>query len=313
MRYLFDTGALQSFLAVAEELNFRRAAERLHIDQSALSRRIQKLEHQLGCALFSRSTREVRLTEAGHSFYDDNRDALARLAEAVRRARRVAEGKTGHLRIAYMSFAALDVMPRAIRAFRAAHPAISVEITYLRTQGQKLALVRNEIDAGFLIGPFVHQDFATLKVNEERLLVLLPTAHRLRTQERIQMRDVAACDLILGDLVQWDFYREIIAEMFLAKGLALGAALEASSTLGILGLVAAGLGVSVYPEGVRRFRPAGVAMMEIEDCERLIETTLVWRRDRSDRALARFVACCKNEFSKAARSQTVDEIVPIPL
>src|SRR5919199_3131025 len=104
MRHLIDTEALQSFMAVAEELNFRRAAERLHLDQSALSRRIQKLEAQVGFELFVRSTREVRLTEAGRSFYDDNLATLARLQEAMTRGRRIAEGKTGHLRIGYMAF-----------------------------------------------------------------------------------------------------------------------------------------------------------------------------------------------------------------
>ena len=135
MRYMVDTEALQSFVAVAEELNFRRAAERLHLDQSALSRRIQRLEAQIGYDLFVRSTREVRLTEAGRVFYEHNRRTLVQLHEAVERARRVAQGKAGHLRIGYMSFAAIETMPRAIRVFRAAHPDISVQITYVRTPG----------------------------------------------------------------------------------------------------------------------------------------------------------------------------------
>lgn len=297
MRYLVDTEALQSFMAVAEELNFRRAAERLHIDQSALTRRIQKLEAQIGFDLFSRSTREVRLTDAGHSFYDDNLQTLARLQEAVVRARRTAEGKTGHLRVAYMAFAATEAAPRAIRAFRSAHPGISVEITYIRTQGQKLALARNEIDAGFMIGPFNHQDFAALKVSEERLIAVLPVTHPLVTLRQLFLRDLAECEIILGDLTQWDFYRRLIADLFGTQGLTLRTTLEASSTVGILGLVSAGLGVSLYPEGLRRFQPRHVAMKNIDDCDQRIETVLAWRKDRDDQALAQFIACCKREFA----------------
>ena len=126
MRYMVDTEAIQPFMAVAEELNFRRAAERLHVDQSALSRRIQRLEAQVAFDLFVRSTRAVRLTEAGRVFYEESRQTLDQLGEAVDRARRVAEGKAGHLRIGYMAFAAIEAMPRAVRAFRAAHPDVSV-------------------------------------------------------------------------------------------------------------------------------------------------------------------------------------------
>jgi DNA-binding transcriptional LysR family regulator len=297
MRYLVDGEAIQSFLAVAEELNFRRAAERLHVDQSALSRRIQRLEAQVGFELFTRSTREVRLTEAGRVFYGESLRTVAQLQGAVENARRVAEGRTGHLRIGYMAFAALEAMPRAVRRFRQAHPDISVQITYIRTQGQKLALARGEIDVGFMIGPLDQEGFEALPVSDERLIAVLPIDHWLVTRPKLYLRDLAECEMILGDFAQWDFYRLLIADLFGAKGLTVRTSLEASSTLGILGLVSAGLGVSVYPEGLRRFQPRHVAMKDIEDCERRIETILAWRRDRSDPVVERFVACCREEFA----------------
>lgn len=296
MRYAVEGEAIQSFVAVAEELNFRRAADRLHIDQSALSRRIQRLEAQVGFDLFVRSTREVRLTEGGRVFYEDSRRTLAQLEDSVDKARRVAEGKTGHLRIGYMAFAAVEAMPRAVGAFRAAHPDVSVEITYIRTQGQKLALARGEIDVGFMIGPFEHQDFATLRVAEERLLAVLPSCHRLVEKPSLRLRDLAACEVILGDKLQWEFYRMLVADIFSAKGLVLRATLEASSTLGILGLIGAGLGVSLYPECLRRFQARDVVMREIEDCEERIETIVAWRRDRTASALANFLDCCRHEL-----------------
>jgi DNA-binding transcriptional LysR family regulator len=299
MRDLVDTEALQSFMAVADEFSFRRAAARLNIDQSALSRRIAKLEAQLGFALFARTSREVRLTEAGRTFYDANLETLTRLRETVARARLVAEGKTGHLRIGYMSFAAIETMPRAVGAFRAAHPEISVEISYLRTQGQKLALARGEIDAGFMIGPFIHPDFATLSLAAEPLMALLPVGHKLAARREVPLAELARYDLILGDVFQWEFYRTLIAELFSAQGLAFKPALEVSSTLGILGLVAAGLGVSLYPAGLARFEPARVVLRPVADCDRRIETILAWRKAHTDAALARFVECCRRGFPLA--------------
>lgn len=293
---LVDTEALQSFLAVAEEFSFRRAAERLHIDQSALSRRIQKLEAQIGFELLSRSTREVRLTNAGRAFYDDNLHTLARLRETVAKARRVAQGRTGHLRIGYMAFAAINVMPRTVRAFRTAHPDISIQITYLRTQGQKLALARGEIDVGFMIGPFNHPDFSTLKVSDERLMAVLPSTHALLARRRLLLSDLAACQVILGDLQEWEFYRSVVDELFSTRGLIVPPALEASSTLGILGLVAAGLGVSIYPECLRRFRPNHIAMRNIDDRDQRIETILTWRGERAGPPVAAFAECCRRLF-----------------
>ena len=108
---------LQTFLALAQDLNFRRAAGRLHLDQSALSRRIQKLEQTLGFRLLDRTTREVSLTQAGQQFYQTAADLLRTYEEQVDTARRVAQGKTGLLRVAYMAFAATELMPAAVARF----------------------------------------------------------------------------------------------------------------------------------------------------------------------------------------------------
>jgi DNA-binding transcriptional LysR family regulator len=125
----------QSFVVVAEELNFRRSAERLNIDQSALTRRIQKLEHILGFALFERTTREVSLTPAGRTFYEENAKLLQGYARAVGAARLVAEGKAGILRLAYMAFAATELMPHAVSHYRRLYPHVEMNLRYMRTQG----------------------------------------------------------------------------------------------------------------------------------------------------------------------------------
>ena len=149
MTAALNTRDLQAFMAIAEELSFRRAAERLFIDQSALSRRIQNLEEGLGYQLIFRTTREVVLTEAGRLFYEEIAPPMQALARAADVARVAAEGKTGRLRLAYMSFAATEVMPRVIRDFAGAFPDVALELRYLRTQAQKLAISRGEVDAGF--------------------------------------------------------------------------------------------------------------------------------------------------------------------
>ena len=161
MERLPDLEGIQSFLLVAEDLSFRRAAARLNLDQSALSRRIKELEIRLGVALLARTTRDVRLTEAGQAFYERNLDLVHALRDSMSLARRTAAGLSGRLRVGYMAFAAIAAMPEPVRDFRLAYPDVSVELLYYRTQAQKIELSRRALDVGFMIGPFAHADFRT--------------------------------------------------------------------------------------------------------------------------------------------------------
>ncbi len=292
MKHLPDLDMIQCFLVVAEELSFRRAAGRLHLDQSAVSRRIQELERRLGLPLLLRTTREVRLTEAGRAFHAENKDLLRRLDRSVQHARRVADGEAARIRIGYMSFAAISQMPRAVRCFRTAFPATRVELTYMSTEAQKTALARGLIDCGFLIGPYAAEACSSLVAGDEQLAALLPAAHPLARRRRLGLADVAAAPLILGDTADWDFFRAQLSGLFASHGLPLRPVLEPSNSLGILGLVSAGLGVTLYPEGVRRLRLQDVVIRPIADCDMRIRTLLVWREDAAP-VVGHFVTSCR--------------------
>lgn len=277
-------------MAIAEELSFRRAAERVLIDQSALSRRVQNLEESLGYPLLFRTTREVVLTEAGRVFYEEIVPAMHSLARAADVARVAAQGKTGRLRLAYMSFAATGVMPTAVRGFAAAFPDVALELRYLRTQAQKLAISRGEIDAGFMLGPFHNPQFEQISVAAEQLLALIPEDHPLAVQESVTLADLAAQKLILGSHDQWDFFRLLISDMFSAAGLSIDVAYEPSNSLGIIGLVSKGLGVSIFADSIECLRPEGVVFRPISDCTVELQITLCWNRANQGPALRNFVA-----------------------
>lgn len=283
-----------SFLIVAEELNFRRAAERLSIDQSALTRRVQKLEHLLGFPLFERTTREVTLTPAGRSFYEENARLLQNYLRSVEHAKLVAEGKTGTLHVAYMAFAATELMPHSVSRFRRLYPHLQVNLTYIRTQGQKLALAHDEIDLGFMIGPFDHSEFHSLLLKEDSLYVVTPNNHRLTRLLEVRPADLAGEELILGDMVEWEAYRWRLNEMFSGEGVELCAGLEASNTLALIGLVAAGLGVTIYPESLIGFLGRNVEIRPIMQPKFRIQTILVWKRSNRTKAVRHFVEVAKN-------------------
>jgi DNA-binding transcriptional LysR family regulator len=280
---------LQAFMAVAEELSFRRAAERVFIDQSALSRRMQNLEESLGFQLIFRTTREVMLTEAGRVFYEEIAPAMSKLARAGDVARVAAEGKTGRMRVAYMSFAATEVMPETVKAYSAKYPGIELELRYLRTQEQKLALSRGEVDVGFMLGPFQNPQFEHIIVSREPLLALVPIDHHLSARPHVTLAELAECRMVLGGHDQWDFFRRLLDEIFHSSGLTLNVAYEPSNTMGILGLVGSGLGVSIYAEGLRRLQPQRVMFKPIIDCSTEIETLLCWNRAHQPPALRNLV------------------------
>lgn len=285
---------LQTFLALAQDLNFRRTAERLHLDQSALSRRIQKMEQTLGFRLLDRTTREVSLTQAGQHFYQNAADLLRTYGETVETARRVAEGKTGLLRVAYMAFAATELMPAAVARFRQVHPHVDLRLSYIRTQGQKVALANQEIDLGYMIGPFDHPDYQSVALSSEPLYVVTPRNHPLLLLPAITPQDLNGQDMILGNMREWDEYRWRLNDLFSAEGIALKVTLEASNTLGLVGLVAAGLGVTIYPESLIGFLGRTVEVRQIMHPAFRSRTILVWKRANRSSQVRSFVEIAKH-------------------
>lgn len=281
---------VSSFIVVAEELNFRRSAERLNLDQSALTRRIQKLEHLLGFRLLQRNTREVSLTPAGESFYRDNAALMDSYRDAVQAARRVASGHTDGLRIGYMTFAAPQLMPGLLAQYHARHPYVRLTTTYLRTQAQKLALAKNELDAGFLIGAFDHPDFHSRQLADEPLYAILPVAHPLALRPSVTPAEVAEQPLVLGEMQEWDEYRWRLESLFGAEGLSLTPRFEAAHTLAIAGLVAAGLGVTVFPESLVGVLGQGVVARRIEHPLFRSHISIAWSSANASLELRDFIA-----------------------
>jgi DNA-binding transcriptional LysR family regulator len=297
MTTLPNSRDIEAFNVVAVELSFRRAAERLAIDQSALSRRIRQLEDLLGYQLIRRTTREVSLTAAGQIFHERTRLMSHDIAKAVHAAQIAAEGKAGSLRIGYMSFAAMEVMPRVVREFTRRYPDIDLKLQYMRTQGQKIELSRNNLDAGFMLGPFSHPQYETRKLVEEPPVAIISTEHRLATRSSVTLSEIARYPMVLGNTAEWDFFRLFVNDMFSHDGHSLNISYEASNALGILGLVSSGLGVSIYSQGIKRFQPRTIMTKPISDCDATISTLLVWNRAYKTPALMNFVAVAEELYA----------------
>jgi DNA-binding transcriptional LysR family regulator len=284
-----DLRHLSAFVAVAEELHFRKAAERLHLAQPALSRTIQQLEAQVGSALFSRSTRAVALTDAGRVLLPEARGVLAASVRALARARAAATGSLGRLSVTYMDFAINGVLPGIMTRFRRLHPGVAVELRHLWTEGQRIALLQREVDVGFLIGPFPGPGVHSVTMRRERLCAVLPVAHALARRKRIALRELRDEPFVLGNLQAWAPFRRIVDEACQASGFVPEVVQEAYNSDGIFGLVASGLGVSLYVEGARGYQPRGVVARPLDGCTAEVHTVAAWHADNDSAALARFV------------------------
>lgn len=284
---------VHSFIIVAQELSFRRSAELLNVDRSALTRRIQKLEELHGFALFERTTRDVSLTPAGRALYESSVTLLQGYAKSVDTARRISDGKTGRLRIAYMAFAATKWMPVTVARFLRENPHVDINMRYIGTQRQRVALATDEIDLGYMIGPFDHSDFHVLPVRAEPLYAVMPANHPLTRKFEIGPDDIALHELVLGDMSEWEAYRWHLNEMFSRRGVQLKIKLEASNTLALIGLVAAGLGITVCPESLAETFGGNVAIRKITHPDFHIETVLAWSRTNRTKALRQFVDIAK--------------------
>jgi DNA-binding transcriptional LysR family regulator len=187
----FDFRPLRYFVAVAEELHFTRAAERLYIAQPALSEQIRRLEGELGVELLRRTTRKVELTPAGEQFLRRARRILAEADEARAEAARAARGETGRLRVAAGATAGLPQVPRVLREFRDARPLVDLDLRQSDWEDLSGGLRDGTADAAFVWLPFEHDGLSFAVVHEEPRVVALEAGHPLAAERVLRMEQLA--------------------------------------------------------------------------------------------------------------------------
>lgn len=286
MRY--DLKHLSTFVAVAEELNFHRAAERLTMAQPAVSRIVLELEDRLGVKLLERTTRRVRLTESGRYLLEEAQAILSRVEAADNTVRLLASGTKAILRVGYTTIGGHALVPDIAREFRRSNSNVRLELTYMTSPVQRDRILEDQIDLGFIDGQFQSSEIESRPVARNRLMALLPPEHPLAAKSIVTVEDLAREELVMGTSFEWPTFRRIVIDTFQRHGHVMSVAQEASSLTGILGLVTAGVGITVFC-GVPRYcgREAIVARPIATDT--IVETHLAWRRKGLNDAMRRFV------------------------
>jgi DNA-binding transcriptional LysR family regulator len=261
---------LRYFVAVAEELHFRRAAERLHISQPPLSQQIRALEEELGFTLLLRTRRRVELTPAGAAFLRDARALLGELDGAVATARRIDAGQAGRLRINFVGSALLSIVPGTVERFRRSRPGVELELRERPTVDQLRAVRAGVADVALVRPPIEGDDELRVQtVLRERTVAALPAGHPLAALSRVPLRRLAAEPLVLFPREQAPGYHDLLIDSLAGAGGAIPRVIQyAPEMLTIIGLVAAGTGVSLVPESVQRLALDGVTYRPVSGAPR---------------------------------------------
>ena len=249
---------LRYFVAAAEELNFTRAAARLHIAQPALSVQIRKLETEIGVLLLSREGRNVKLTEAGQVFLDQAREILSQTHHGIILAQRAANGEIGHLTVGYNTPAELRIFRQIVPAFRRTWADIHLTFHNMRSPEQFERLRRDELDVGFVWLPAPKEEFDVTELTREPLIALLPTTHPLAGSRTLSIKDLSGLPLVLfsRSLDPNPFHE--IEELFHRTGAIMNVALELDTLLSVINFVSMGCGCSILPDYVRIVRQKGI-------------------------------------------------------
>ena len=284
---------LRYFVAVAEEMHFGRAAQRLHMTQPPLSQSIQALEALLGTPLFARTSRSVTLTPAGAALLPHARQLLHDAQALPDLARRAAAGESGRLALAFVSTADYSVLPPFLHQFRAAYPQVQIELREATTDLQLEALEQDEIDVGLLIPPLpdrMKDLLAYRRVLTEPLVLAAPeNAAALRVDGPLPLQAVAELPLIIFPRRIAPAFHDAILGCYRDAGLVPRIGQEAIQMQTIVGLVSAGMGIALVPQSVSNLKRPGVAYRTLAGTTALIETGLAWRRDNPSPVLHAFL------------------------
>lgn len=287
---------LRYFIAVADELSFSHAAERLGIAQPPLSQQIQALEAQLSVQLFDRKKRPLQLTQAGAAFLEEARSILKTLEQAVTKTQRIQQGELGCLTIGFTSAMANGILPNILQTFRQHYPAVKLILSEENSTSQIQRLRDRVTDIMFFYQDrdlFEAKDLVVMPLLQETLVAILPQHHVLAAQSKISLTDLQYEKFIMPDHQVVPGLSKQIYQLCNQAGFVPEVAQEAIFMVTILGLVAGEIGIGILPSSVQNLQRKGVVYRSISEQTTTSQLTAIWQRDNSSTILPQFVNIIK--------------------
>ncbi|MEP0915148.1 LysR substrate-binding domain-containing protein [Leptolyngbya sp. GB1-A1] len=286
---------LRYFVMVAEELNFSRAAERLHMAQPPLSQQIRALEIELGVQLFERDKRPLQLTHAGQAFLKQVQLVLTQVEQATQIAQQANRGETGHLAIGVNSTVTQSVLPNILNIFQTRFPQVELILCELDSQAQIQQLKDCTIDCGFLNSPIQNNpDLNSLSILKEPLIVAIHQEHPLLSHQRIPLKALSQEPFILPpSYIGQGLYHQVL-NLCQENGFMPTVVQQARWLQTVLSLVAGRIGVALVPASMQNLQRAGVIYKDIQPTFE-IETVAVWRPRNPSPVLHKFIEAIRND------------------
>lgn len=283
---------LRYFIAVAEELHFGRAAQALGISQPPLSQQIQALEQELGARLFERTNRRVALSEAGRLFLEEARQVLVQVDKAADVARRAQLGELGEMKIGFTSSAPFNSsIPKAIYSFRQRFPAVHLNLKEMSSRDVAEALLDESIEVGLMRPLPLPESLVATELFREPLVAVLNADHPLveGSEKGLQLKALANEPFVFFPRSYGSGLHAQLLSLARQAGFTPHFAQEAAEVMTIIGLVSAGLGVSVLPASFQRMRIDGVVYRTLLDADADTAVWLVQRREQTSAMAGAFV------------------------
>lgn len=280
---------LKCFLAVAEELNFSRAAARLHMTQPPLSRQIQLLEKSLGVVLFARNNRRVQLTAMGEQLLKEARLILKlsdRLASSLRQS---AAGETGTLSIGFTAVFSWAFVPGLLKEMAQRLPGVTFDLHELVSNKQITAIQHNQLDIGFVRHVPPDARLAWLPLNAESLIAAFPSDHPLARKRKIPLAAFNHEPFFLYAKEEARYFYDRITDLFVFHQITPEYKYQLAQTHTILGMVNAGLGCAIVPASSKTLGFANVTFMTIEEVNIQALNFLVYAKDNPNPVLGNFL------------------------
>lgn len=284
---MFTLTQLTSFVAVAEELHFGRAAERLQMTQPPLSRQIQLLENHLSVQLFDRSNRSVRLTPAGRAFLNEARRILRQTQHATLAVRQVSAGEAGSIAIGFTAASAYSMLDAVLDTAREIMPDVEIVLREMVTRDQLESLAEHGLDLGLVRPPVSDPDLRSRLATRERLLAAVPADHPLASRDApLDIAEFDGQDVLMYSPVEARYFHELLIGVFRNARVAPVFSQYLSQVHSILALVNGGWGVALVPEAAAKLRYAGVSFKDVElTSAEPVELALAWRENNENPAL----------------------------
>lgn len=286
------------FIAVAEELHFGRAAERLFMTQPPLSMQIRQLEENVGVPLFVRDSRPIELTAAGEVLLEHARTVLAQADSALQKARLTARGEAGYLSIAVTSASVLSLLPRLIAAFNQRYPAVKIDVSEMVSRDQINALAQSDINFGLIRPPVDRPTIETLTIQVEPIVVAIPRSHRLADLGRIPVSAMDQAPFISFDPKTASYFNRLANDLFTSHEVSPKIVQSATQLHTVMALVSAGLGLALVPEAAARIQLEDVVLRPLDmNSPLMAELCLAWNTQDRNPAIGSFLDLAQEEWS----------------